>query len=133
MHTDKIKLQVDEFVADPELSLCHVMFSNFLTPDADPELKKIRPEKEGPMRMGICGVTMLRRKAFDRVGLFDTTLQVGEWIDWYAKAKDLGLKEKFIEKDLYNRRSHASNTTATQRQSFKDYAKLLRAKIDRKK
>lgn len=133
MHQDKIRLQVDEFLADPSLDLCYTMFNNFLTPDADAELKRTRPEREGPIKGCVCGTTMIRKGAFDKVGCFDTTLRVGEFIDWYGRANDLGLKVKFIERDLYSRRSHAGNITATQRQSFKDYAKLLKAKIDRSK
>lgn len=133
MHQDKIKFQVDEFLTDLNLDLCYTMFNNFLTPDADEGLKRTRPQKEGPIKGCVCGTTMIKKDAFDKVGYFDTTLRVGEFIDWYARATDLGLKVKFIERDLYNRRSHAGNITATQQQSFKDYAKLLRAKIDRKK
>lgn len=130
---DKIKLQIDEFLSDPDLDICYTMFNNFLCPEASEELKKTRPQKEGPIKGCVCGTTMIKKSSFENVGYFDSSLKVGEFIDWFSKATELGFKIKFIEKDLYNRRSHAGNTTTTQRESFSDFARLLKAKLDRKK
>ena len=36
---------------------------------------------------------LVRREAFERVGLFSTELRVGIGVDWYARAMECGLKE----------------------------------------
>jgi len=89
---------------------------------------------EGSPCAGYCpGLVMLRREAFDRVGAFRTDLRVGEFIDWYARAREAGLRSR-LEKDVWlRRRIHGNNLGVRARDSRADYARVLKASMDRRR
>jgi glycosyltransferase involved in cell wall biosynthesis len=64
--------------------------------------------------MTICtGNMAIKRSAFDRAGLFDESLKVGEDIDWETRAKVQGLKSVEIQELFIKRRLHKSNVSRT--------------------
>jgi len=79
------------------------------------------------------GAMMVRRSAFLRVGPFDTQLKIGEFIDWYARAKELGLRETCLPDLVLFRRIHSSNQGIVERASRSDYAKVIKASLDRRR
>lgn len=58
----------------------------------------------GPIPSGV----LIRRSAFDRVGLFGD-FRAGEFIDWFARARDAGLGIARIEDVVVLRRIHDQN------------------------
>jgi hypothetical protein len=66
------------------------------------------------------------------VGLFPTGRQVGEFVDWYARANAAGLVMTVMPEVLAHRRIHGGNHTLRQKASLTDYAAILKAAIDRK-
>ena len=88
----------------------------------------------GDMMPGMLpGSLLVKRSAFDRVGLFKTDLKVGEFIDWYARAMELGLRSKMLPELLLWRRLHRTNQGVRERQSVTDYARVLKASLDRRR
>jgi glycosyltransferase involved in cell wall biosynthesis len=55
------------------------------------------------------GTLLIRAADFHRVGCFDPRWRVGEFIDWYARARDLGLEEVVLPRVLLQRRLHEDN------------------------
>jgi hypothetical protein len=58
---------------------------------------------------------------------------VGEFIDWYSRAVELGIRSLVLPELFLWRRIHDSNTGIRERQSVTDYARVLKAKLDRKR
>ncbi len=79
------------------------------------------------------GTMLIRRQAFNRVGHFRTEWKVGEFIDWYARAIDLGLRSLCLPDLLLWRRIHTTNTGLLQSAARSDYAKVLKAALDRRR
>jgi len=79
------------------------------------------------------GTMMVRRDAFFRVGPFKTDWKVGEFIDWYARARDLQLRETCLPDLLLFRRIHKSNQGIVEHASRSDYAKVIKASLDRRR
>jgi glycosyltransferase involved in cell wall biosynthesis len=79
------------------------------------------------------GTMLIKREAFDRVGLFQGGLKVGEFIDWYARAVELNVRSLMLPELLLWRRIHDSNQGVRERQSVTDYARVLKAKLDRQR
>jgi GT2 family glycosyltransferase len=52
-----------------------------------------------------------RRRAFERVGVFDTSYHVAEDVDWFARAKDAGLVIEVVGEVLLHKRVHARNAS----------------------
>jgi glycosyltransferase involved in cell wall biosynthesis len=57
------------------------------------------------------GAAIYRSSAFEKVGLFDTTLKYGEDTDWFNRAEELHLKVKRLEDMTLLVRRHGKNMT----------------------
>lgn len=79
------------------------------------------------------GTMLIRRESFYRVGPFNTKWTLGEFIDWYLRAHDLGLKSYTLPNILYKRRIHTTNMGITFRRKRKDYVHILKESLDRRK
>ncbi len=67
----------------------------------------------GRRRAPTAGGTLLRRRAWDRVGPFAVDLPAGEFIDWVSRARAEGVAEGWTPADVLMRRSHDGNMTRT--------------------
>jgi hypothetical protein len=76
---------------------------------------------------------LVRRDAFDRVGLFSTTLKVGVGVDWCARSLEAGLKAVTPPVVVLERRLHAQNNGIRQRDMRAQYLHVLKASIDRRR
>jgi GT2 family glycosyltransferase len=89
---------------------------------------------EAPPVSGLLpGCTLMRRTLFDRVGWFRTDLRVGEFVDWCARARELGLKSALLPEPVLRRRIHGGNTGVRERGARPDYARLVRAALERRR
>lgn len=80
------------------------------------------------------GTALIEATFFREVGMFDTSLEVGEFIDWYSRAMEKGLKHVMLEDVLLKRRLHNSNLgLAKAEQTAEDYARLLVAHLNRRR
>jgi hypothetical protein len=76
---------------------------------------------------------LIRRPAFDRVGPFREDVKVGEFVDWWARAEDLGLRHATVPGLVLRRRIHDTNTGIVQAGSRQDYVRVLRAALERRR
>jgi glycosyltransferase involved in cell wall biosynthesis len=130
---EKLALQTEAIRADPTLDyvLGHVV--QFRSPEltAD-EVAGIAVASE--LLPGISkGTLLIRRESFLRVGAFATEWKAGEFIDWYARAMDAGLKGRMLDEVVLRRRLHRSNTGVRERDSRSDYLRVLRLVLDRRR
>jgi glycosyltransferase involved in cell wall biosynthesis len=85
-------------------------------------------------RRGLVAGTMLMRRAdFLRVGPFDERFRFGEFIDWYERARTLGLTTAHFDALALERRIHANNTGRDSRGAQRGYAEVLRAALVRRR
>ena len=78
------------------------------------------------------GTMLIRAEAFARVGPF-VEWQLGEFIDWYARAVDEGLALRMLPEVLLRRRVHDANTGVVRRDDQREYARVLKAILDRRR
>ena len=52
---------------------------------------------------------LIRRAAFDRIGAFDEDLRNADFVDWYARALDQGLRTYMLPEVVALRRQHKAN------------------------
>jgi GT2 family glycosyltransferase len=76
---------------------------------------------------------LIERAAFQRVGLFDERLTIGETLDWVARAEDAGVTMSAIDVVVLRRRIHGNNTVTRERHRQGDYLHALRMAIHRRK
>lgn len=81
----------------------------------------------------LAGCLLLRRADFLRVGLFDEQYRAGEFLDWYGRAEEAGLKDVHVEEPVLRRRVHAHNTVRDIGMVHLSYTRLLHARLQRRR
>ena len=78
------------------------------------------------------GTMLIRKEALARVGPF-TQWRLGEFVEWYARAVDLGLVLLMLPEVLLLRRVHDANVGVRLRREQGEYARVLKAVLDRRR
>lgn len=130
---DKLAVQMDAFEKEPHLEMVGGAVEVFVTPDP----AKAFTAHNSPVPARLCaraaGATVIRRSALARVGGFDTRLRTGEWIDWCARAQELGIPSRLLPDVVLKRRIHASNHGRRQPEARSDYLRVVKAALDRRR
>ena len=91
------------------------------------ELERFRNERG-------TGMIMIRRSAFDRVGLFDESMtRGGEDIDWVFRCREAGYSEVEIDDEVLIRRLHGGNITANEDGMQRAMFAILRNRAQRRR
>jgi glycosyltransferase involved in cell wall biosynthesis len=125
--------RVARFHNDPDLDMTHGMVLEFVSPDLGPEGTATARPVGRWMHARLAGTTVLRRSAIEKVGLIDTTLKLGGWMDWLMRAEEAGLRTERCDDRVLRRRIHGSNLVVRERYSKGDYIKLLKRALDRRR
>jgi len=130
---DKLERQIAAFRANPALDMVFGHARQFHSPELDEETKA-RIAGAGTVLAGyVLGTLLVTRASFDRVGPFPTHTRVGEFLDWYARANDLGLNGLLLPEVTLLRRLHTGNLGTRERDAKADYARVLKASLDRRR
>lgn len=78
-------------------------------------------------------VLLVSKSNFLKVGEFQSKWKVAEFIDWYDRAKHLGLTEIILPDVLAFRRIHAGNLDRLHRPDAKQYVAVLKEVLDRRR
>jgi hypothetical protein len=76
---------------------------------------------------------LIARDAFERAGPFPTAWRVGEFIDWYLRAVDVGLTGSVLQEIVLYRRVHAANGGWTAGAARQDYLRIIKGALDRRR
>ena len=128
----KLERQLRAFESDPALEMVFgqaVQLQNGLEWEAG--VKDTKTDVGNMVPGMVPGTMLIKRSAFDRVGKFQGDWKVGEFIDWYARAVELQIRSLVLPDLFLWRRIHDSNQGVRERQSVSDYARVLKAKLDR--
>jgi glycosyltransferase involved in cell wall biosynthesis len=129
---DKLEEQLVLFQADPSLDAVFGLVEQFHSPDAFPDNDDLQQPRQ--VYTGkIAGTMLIKKTSFQRVGSFGSEWQVGEFVDWYARAVEKGLRSITLDRIVLRRRIHGSNTVIRERASQADYLKILKASLDRRR
>ena len=129
----KLKNQLAYLENNPDIDMVFGMVEQFISPELpDDEKKKLREELK-KMPGYVAGAMLIRKETFLKVGLLNEKLELGEYIDWFSRAKDMGLKFHMSDDVVLKRRIHTSNMGIYKRQHLKDYTAILREALARKR
>lgn len=130
---DKLRLQREAFARRPDLDMVFGTVRQFLSPDLTEKERAQRKIEQEILPGRSPGSLLVRRASFDKVGEFHEGLRNAEFVDWYARAKALSLKDEMLPDIVYERRIHAANHGIRERESRVDYFRVLKAAVDRRK
>jgi len=124
--------QMEVLIATPDLDMLFGHVVEFLSPELDPQMAaQLRPHPE-PMPSRGPGA-IIRAELFQRVGPFRTEWRLGEFIDWHARATELGATSRVLPDVVARRRVHHANQSVAQPDSRADYLRILKASLDRRR
>lgn len=131
----KLELQWQSILQKGEQAENYLFFTHveqFISPDLT-EAQKQEIRITQAVLPGYLKITLVAsRESFNRVGVFNPEWKVGDFIDWYARAKELDIGVVMLPDVLARRRIHINNIS---RQSIDDraqFAKILLASIKRR-
>lgn len=128
----KLELQLDALAADSTLDAVFGHAREFQSPDLTPaERAEVEP-RPGNHPVRLRSTMLAWRALFDRVGPFDESLRVGEFVDWHARASELGMRSRMLEETVLHRRLHASNLGRRAAGDRIDYVRVARAALRRR-
>jgi glycosyltransferase involved in cell wall biosynthesis len=131
--SDKLERQVTRLGEETAVDGAFGWAQQFVSPDLPAEERaQLRcPTEPQP---GIhAGALLVRRSAFERTGGFDEAISVGDFLDWYARATDLGLTFATLEGVVLRRRLHGTNTMRKLQHERAGYVRVLKAALDRRR
>jgi glycosyltransferase involved in cell wall biosynthesis len=129
---DSLQRRLDILEADPKVDAVYGLVEQFISPEVDAATRERIHLPEGRTAARLNGAILVRRRVFDRIGVFDPALKVGEMIDWSARLQDSGAKVAVVEDLVMRRRIHGANTMLNKGPGHGDYLKALRASVARK-
>jgi glycosyltransferase involved in cell wall biosynthesis len=106
---------------------------NFHSPDLTAELRQRIHCPPEPMPGMVLGTMLLRRADFARIGPLQPDWKIGYFIEWYARAQDLGLVSAVLPDILLHRRLHADNLSRRELAARPDFARILKFVLDRRR
>ncbi len=129
----KLKTQLAYLKNNPDIDMVFGQVEQFISLELPIENQNKLHAELKKMPGYVAGAMLIRRETFLKVGWFDEKLELGEYIDWFSRAKDMGLKFHMSNEVVLKRRIHTTNMGIYKRQHLKDYTSLLRAALARKR
>ena len=124
---DKTERQVALLESNPEVDIVlgHTR-RTWMTDDAH------AVETEPELALSLCA-GLIRRSVFDRVGTFDQTLRHCDDWDWFMRAREMGLVVATHRETVLHYRRHGGNMTNDAAAGNRDFARMLKASLDRRR
>ena len=129
----KLSLQLDAFANAPNVEAVFGHMQNFISPElSDDEQAKIVCNST-PLPGLLQGSMLIRREAFDRVGPFAEDRKMGDFLDWFGRAKLANLKMEMLPDTLVRRRIHLTNFQRTHKHLRRENLLVLKKLLDRRR
>ncbi len=129
----KLVSQMNALQKDPNLDLVFGYVQQFISPELAGEVtKNIKIDQESRPAY-FKGTLLLKKETFFQVGYFNSDWHLGEFIDWYIRAKELGLEDIVIPEIYLKRRIHTTNIGIKQKQHRNDYVHIIKQSLERKR
>jgi glycosyltransferase involved in cell wall biosynthesis len=126
-----LRARVAFLAAHPELDGVVAHQELYLEPGTE-RSTAIRPEHlDAPQPGWLPSALVIRRQAFARVGPFDVSYRLSSDVDWFLRAKDLGVRIELLPEVVVRRRIHHQNLSATHEQGHPALLRAVRASIAR--
>ncbi|CAN5564919.1 glycosyltransferase family A protein [soil metagenome] len=128
----RLEVQLDALKADPGLELLFGAVAQVRAEDWAATVSGREPV-DVVIPGTLCSTILVTRAAFTQVGGFDVRWRAGEFIDWFARARDAGVHTLGLPQVLVWRRIHSKNHGIRQRAAYRDYLGVVKASLDRRR
>ena len=127
---EKLTIQLEALQADPSLEAVFGHVQNFLETGDPDQPRKMLSRLPGP----VSGTMLIYKTALNRIGGFAPGMQIGETVEFYIRAREMGLRESILPEIFLYRRIHGQNQGLVHKlEQRKSYTHFLKAALDRKR
>lgn len=105
----------------------------FVSPELPEQERLALVCPEHPMVGRVLGSCLMRRQTWERVGELAEGYLSGEFLDWFARAQERGLRVADDPQVVLRRRLHRTNQGRVRPQGRQDYARILKQALDRRR
>ncbi|MEX1008074.1 MAG: glycosyltransferase family A protein [Acidimicrobiia bacterium] len=130
---DKLEHQVAALGSDDSLDMCFGYVEEFFSPDLEHADTSPARMQVYERRGALPSTFVVRTRAFRRVGKFREDVVFAEFIDWYARATEAGVREVKLDRVVARRRIHDRNAGILRRDLRGNYAQVLKDALDRRR
>jgi glycosyltransferase involved in cell wall biosynthesis len=129
---DKLRMQVDHLLANPEVQYCTGRAKFFLQPGYQPPAGFRQELLEGDHAAHIMETLLVRKPLFDLIGNFSVGLSTAEDVDWFSRSRDRQIAWASLPTVLVHKRVHDDNTSLTVPENNRNLLQAVRQSIARK-
>jgi glycosyltransferase involved in cell wall biosynthesis len=123
---DKLERQIDALDAEDSSALVFGWVREFHSPDLEDSERARIACPPGPAPGVSRGTMLCWSGTFERVGRFDSRWRIGEFIDWYMRALEVGFRRVMVEQVVMRRRLHTAHSSLREADRT-DYVRILAA------
>jgi glycosyltransferase involved in cell wall biosynthesis len=128
---DKLARQLEVFAGDPSLDIVFGGIVQFVSPEFD---GVITPGPHEPSRTGrVASTLLMRAEVAARVGEQREDLVVGEFVDWYDRARAAGCRMGQVDGFVARRRIHDANQGVRHRADRTEWTRVVKSMLDRRR
>ncbi|HET6363083.1 MAG TPA: glycosyltransferase [Gemmatimonadota bacterium] len=125
-----LQLLVNSLLEDRGLDVVHGYARLFKDGESNSGMDFINPDEVFPYYIG---AGLYRRRAFERVGLFEEELRFSEDTEWYGRAAELGLRIARLEGITLLVRRHENNMTRGKTMADLQMLRVFKLMLDRRR
>ena len=131
-HPEKLTRQMARFKKSPGLDICVTYVQNFWIPELREEEERFREHRlSKPLPGYVTPALLARLSCFDKIGLFNSTLQHAAAADWFMRAAEQRAVMEMLPDVLVYRRLHKTNRSRRLAVASRaEYLKLLKTRLD---
>lgn len=120
---DKLERQCTELGRNPQLDAVFCLVDEFLdgVDGSDPRVRLPRTQQAA----ALSSCALVRRSVVDRVGPFAESA-IGDWVQWWARARALGVREYIVPEVLVRRRIHGNNNSILRKDDGSTFLDIAR-------
>lgn len=125
------QLPLIEDAKEPKVIFGHT--EKFVSPDLSEEERMLLRWEPGPVSGLCCSSMLIQNSAFGYLGGFNPSIQVGEFLEWFARARKAGFQSVTIPQVVFRRRLHKNNMGRSQNNSRMNFTRTMKAILDIKR
>lgn len=128
----KLELQMGLLLSDPTLDW--VIGQQRMVMLDEPGANWARPDfLDRPLIGFLPGCMLARRRAFDEIGLFNTSIRIGSDTDWFMRAREGKLRMGNVGKEILIRRIHGANASRDAEAFYSGLMQVVRDHLQRRR
>lgn len=134
-HPGKLVRQMGRFDVRPDLDLSVAHVQRFWTATLHEQAERFRDHRLArPLPGYITGTFLVRRRVFDVVGAFAPGVRFADSMEWFLRARDLGVVAELLPDVLLRHRMHGHNLSQAEADGSRDeFLGMLKAALDRRR